>query len=417
MGGQQTGAPNEGGNSESDLPRAERLIGVRVLEFGEFIAGPIVGRILGDFGAEVIKIEAPKHGDQIRGFGKKVGSSSLWWYLQGRNKKSITCDLHHPKGQELARRLAAKSAIVLENFRPGRMADWGLDYEILRSLNPRLVMVHISGFGQTGPYSGRAGFGSVAEAMGGVRYLTAEPGRPPVRAGFSLGDSVAGLYAAFGAVAALRHAERTGQGQEVDVAITEAVVSLLDAVIVEYGGLGAVRQPMGGRLGGAAPSNTYPCADGRLVVIGGNSESIFRRLMELIGHSELAEDPKFRTNADRIANVAELDELIGFWTRQHTSAEVVRELASSGVPGGLIYDAADIVNDPHYRARQAIVDIPLPETGQALPMQGVVPKFSATPGAICWAGPPLGAHNREIYHGVLGLNESEIEAHRKEGVI
>jgi len=403
--------------SESVLPSDGVLAGVRVLEFGEFVAGPLMGRILGDFGAEVIKIESPKDGDQLRQAGKLHDGTSYWWYLQGRNKKSITCDLHNLKGQQLARQLAAKSDILLENFRPGRMAGWGLEYQTLRSLNPKLVMVHISAFGQVGPYRDRVGFGSVGEAMGGVRYLTAEPGRPPVRCGFSLGDSVAGLYAAFGAVAALRQAERTGRGQEVDVSITDAVVSLLDAIVVEFSGTGTVRQPMGTRLGGGAPSNTYPSKDGRLVVIGGNSDSIFRRLMNAIGHPDLGDDPKYRTNSDRLANVSELDETIAVWTRQHPSEEIVTKLNAERIPSGFIYNVADIVQDPHYRERQTVTDVLLPESGRHLTMQGVVPKFSATPGEIRWVGPPLGAHNREVYCDLLGLDDHKIRALREEGVI
>jgi crotonobetainyl-CoA:carnitine CoA-transferase CaiB-like acyl-CoA transferase len=395
----------------------DQLLGIRVLELGEFVAGPIVGRILGDFGAEVIKVESPKGGDQLRNYGRKAGQNSFWWSLEARNKKSITCDLRRPEGQDLARRLAAKSDIVLENFRPGRIAGWGLDYLTLRALNPKLVVVHISGFGQSGPYSDRAGFGAVAEAMGGVRYLTAEPGRPSIRAGFSLGDSLGGLYAAFGAIAALRYAERTGIGQEVDVAITDAIVSVLEAVIVEYSGLGVVREPTGSRSGTAAPNSTYPCADRRLVVIAGNSQSIFRRLMELVGRPELVEDPKFRTNANRLTNVIELDELISAWTCEHTSSEVVEKLASVGVPVGPIYNAADILKDPHFRARQTIVDVSLSETGGSLAMQGVVPKFSVTPGRIHWVGPALGAHNREVYGSLLGLSDGELNRFASEGVI
>lgn len=403
--------------SESALPPDGVLAGVRVLEFGEFVAGPLMGRILGDFGAEIIKVETPKGGDQLRQAGKLLDGTSYWWYLQGRNKKSITCDLHHPKGQQLARQLAAKSDILLENFRPGRLADWGLEYEALRALNQKLVMVHISAFGQAGPYRDRVGFGSVGEAMGGVRYLTAEPGRPPVRCGFSLGDSVAGLYAAFGAVAALRQAEHTGRGQEVDVSITDAVVSLLDAIIVEFSGTGTIRQPMGPRLGGGAPSNTYPSNDGRLVVIGGNSDAIFRRLMNAIGRPELADDPKYRTNPARLANVVELDETIAAWTRKHPSDEIVAKLNAERVPSGLIYNVADIVQDAHYRERQTITGVLLPESGRHLTMQGIVPKFSQMPGRIGWAGPTLGANNREVYCGLLGLDDHEIGALQEEGVI
>ena len=403
--------------SETISPSGELLAGVRVLEFGEFVAGPLMGRILGDFGAEVIKVETPKNGDQLRQAGKLRHGTSYYWYLQGRNKKSITCDLHHAKGQQLARQLAAKTDILLENFRPGRMAAWGLDYGTLQSVNPKLVMVHISAFGQVGPYRDRVGFGSVGEAMGGVRYLTAEPGRPPVRCGFALGDSVAGLYAVFGAIAALRRAERTGQGQEVDVSITDAVVSLLDAIVVEFSGTGAIRQPMGPRLGGGAPSNTYPSKDGRLVVIGGNSDAIFRRLMNAIGRPELATDPKYRTNPDRMANVEELDAEIGAWTRTRQSGEIVAKLNAEKIPSGLIYNVADIVYDHHYRERRTITDVPLPESGGHLTMQGVVPKFSATPGRIRWAGPVLGESNREVYGGLLGLDDHEIAVLHEEGVI
>jgi crotonobetainyl-CoA:carnitine CoA-transferase CaiB-like acyl-CoA transferase len=396
---------------------AAQLSGVRVLEFGSFLAGPFMARLLADFGAEVIKVEPPNGGDQNRTWGIRAGETSYSWLVQARNKKCITCDLHLPRGQELARRLAAHSDIVLENFRPGKMAAWGLGYEILRGLNPKVVMVHISGFGQTGPYKDRAGFGSVGEAMGGVRYLTCEPGRQPIRTGVALGDSVAGLYASFAAMIALRRAEQTGQGQEIDVAITEAVLGLMDAIILEYSGTGQIRQPRGGKLGGGVPSNIYPSCDGHLIVIGGNSDSIFRRLMKVMGRPELADDPRYRTNVERLKHENELDELISDWTHKNSAEKIMTDLNDNGIPAGPIYNSADIVRDPHFLAREALVDVFIPEAGRKLAMQGIVPKFSSSPGKIHWAGPALGAHNSEIYQGLLGLEQSEIEALRKEGVI
>lgn len=393
------------------------LAGVRVTEFGSFIAAPLMARTLADFGAEVIKVESPKGGDQNRGWGKKEGGASYSWHVVARNKKSVTCDLHHPKGQELARRLAAKSDIVVENFRPGRIAAWGLGYPALSALNPRLVMVHISGFGQTGPYRDRAGFGSIAEAMGGARYLVAEPGRAPVRFGFPLADSVAAFHGAFAAVTALRHAERTGQGQEIDVALSEAVLSMLDDTILEYSGTGVVRQPSGATSNRVVPSGTYPCADNHLVQIGGNSDSVFRRLMLAINRADIANDPEFGTNDGRVAHLDEIDAAITAWTRERSSTEVVTHLNTHGVPSGPIYNSADIVQDPQFRARQAIVDVEIPESGRTLSMQGIVPKFSATPGSIRWTGPALGSSNDEIYKGLLGLEERELDALHQEGVI
>jgi formyl-CoA transferase len=399
-----------------DAPSSQ-LSGVRVLEFGSFLAAPFMGRVLADFGAEVIKVEPPAGGDQNRSWGKRVGNTSYSWILQARNKKCITCDLHSRKGQELARRLAAKSNIVIENFRPGKIAEWGLDYRTLARTNPKLVMVHISGFGQTGPYRERAGFGAVGEAMGGVRYLTAEPGRRPIRNGIALGDFVAGLYGCFGAVTALRRAEMMGQGEEIDVAITEAVLSLLDAVILEYSGAGEIRQPRGAKLGGGVPSNIYRSADGRWIVIAGNSDSIFRRLMKVIGHPDLADAPQYRTNVERLRNEKELDDLIAAWAGQTPADTIVAELNENGIPASGIYNSADIVQDPHFKEREAVVDVFVPEAGRRLAMQGVVPKFSESVGKIRWCGPTLGAHNDEIYRGILGMDDQEIDSLRGEGVI
>jgi len=399
------------------IPASRLLEGVRVIEFGSFLAGPLMTRILADFGAEVIKLETPKGGDENRNFGKKVAGTSYSWFLQARNKKSVTCNLHHPKGQELARRLASLSHIVVENFRPGRMASWELGYSELRKSNQRLVMVHVAGFGQNGPYHQRTGFGSVAEAMGGVRYLTGEPGRPSVRTGFALGDTLAALYASFGAISALRHAERTGEGQEIDVAITEAVISVLDDIILEFSALGLVRQPRGPNLGGGVPSNTYKCADGGSVVIGAHSDSIYRRLMGVLGQPELAEDPRYSTNAERVKHRDEVDAVVAAWTGQHECATVVALLNENGIPSGPIYTSADIAKDPHYRERQAVTDVWIPEVERALTMQGIVPKFSVTPGSIRWTGPKLGSHNDEVYRGLLDLTDSQITELRAEGVI
>ncbi len=393
------------------------LAGVRVVELGSFIAAPLVARTLADFGAEVIKVESPRGGDQNRGWGGKESGTSYSWFVLARNKKSVTCDLHHPRGQDLARRLAAKSDIVVENFRPGRIAAWGLGYDALHALNPRLVVVHISGFGQTGPYRDRAGFGSIAEAMSGARFLTAEPGRAPVRFGFPLADSVAAFHGAFAAVLALRYAEQTGQGQEIDVALSEAVLSMLDDTILEYSGTGEVRQPSGATADRVVPSGTYPCVDNHLVQIGGNADSVFRRLMTAIDRADIAENPEFRTNDGRVAHRDEVDGAISAWTYQRPYPEVVAHLNNHGVPCGPIYNAADIVRDPQFRAREAIVDVNIPEAGRPLAMQGIAPKFSLTPGAIRWTGPPLGSSNEEIYKGLLGLAEHELNSLRHEGVI
>ena len=403
--------------TDAAQPPSGPLAGVRVIEFGSFIAAPLMARTLADFGAEVIKVESPKGGDQNRGWGGKESGTSYSWFVLARNKKSVTCDLHHPKGQDLARRLAAKSDIVIENFRPGRIAAWGLGYDALRALNPRLVMVHISGYGQTGPYRDRAGFGSIAESMGGARYLTAEPGRAPVRFGFPLADSVAAFHGAFAAITALRHAERTGQGQEIDVALTEAVLSMLDDTILEYSGTGQVREPSGATSNRVVPSGTYPCADNHLVQIGGNSDSVFRRLMLAINRADIANDPEYSTNDGRVAHLDEIDAAITAWTRARSYQEVVATLNEHGVPCGPIYNAADIVQDPQFRARDAIVDVMIPEAGRALAMQGIMPRFSATPGAIRWTGPPLGSSNDEIYRGLLGLDQRELDALRQQGII
>jgi crotonobetainyl-CoA:carnitine CoA-transferase CaiB-like acyl-CoA transferase len=399
------------------VPASGPLAGLRVTEFGSFIAAPLAARVFADFGAEVIKIETPDGGDQNREWGMKEGGASYSWYAMARNKKSVTCDLHSPRGQDLARQLAVKSDIVVENFRPGRMAQWGLGYEQLRALHPKLVMVHISAYGQTGPYSNRAGFGSIAEAMSGVRYLMAEPGRPSLRFGFPLADSVAALNATFSAIVALRHAERTGEGQEIDVALCDTVMQLLDDAIMESSATGIDRKPSGATSDRVVPSGAYPCADGHSIVIGGNSDSTFRRLMTVVGRGDLGDNAEYRTNAGRVQQREEIDRLISAWTQQNTVTDVMSILNANGIPAGSINSPADILRDSHFLERQSIVNVLVPEVGRALAMQGVVPGFSKTPGAIRWTGPALGAHNREIYLGLLGMEEQEFDLLHQEGVI
>jgi formyl-CoA transferase len=393
------------------------LAGLRVTEFGSFIAAPLAARVFADFGAEVIKIETPRGGDQNREWGMKEGGASYSWYAMARNKKSVTCDLHSPKGQDLARQLAARSDIVVENFRPKRMAEWGLGYQQLRPLNPKLVMVHISAYGQTGPYSDRAGFGSIAEAMSGVRYLMAEPGRPSLRFGFPLADSVAALNAAFSAIVALRHAERTGEGQEIDVALCDTVMQLLDDAIMESSATGVDRKPSGATSDRAVPSGAYPCRGGQSIVIGANSDSTFRRLMAVVGRQDLGDNAGYRTNAGRVEHREEIDRLISAWTQQSTVTDVISILNANGIPAGSINSPSDILRDSHFLERQTVVNVLIPELGRAVAMQGVVPGFSKTPGAIRWTGPALGAHNREIYLGLLGMKEQEFESLHQQGVI
>jgi crotonobetainyl-CoA:carnitine CoA-transferase CaiB-like acyl-CoA transferase len=395
------------------------LVGLRVLEMGSLVAGPFCGRLLGEFGAEVIKVEAPRAGDQLRDWGKRAEghADSLWWYVHGRNKRCVTLNLKDPRGQDLARRLAAECDVLVENFRPGKMAEWGLDYERLAAHNPGLVYVSISGFGQTGPYRDRVGFGSIAESMGGLRHLTGYPDRPPTRVGLSIGDSLAGIYAALGALMAIHHRDHNGgRGQLVDVALYEAIFSLLESAVPEYDRLGVVRERKGTRLSGTAPSNTYPTRDGHLIVIGGNNDAIFRRLMRVIGRPELADDPRFLTNQDRLAHVDELDQIIGAWTADGDRDAVLRALGAADVPVGPIYSVADIFEDPHYWARQMLVRVEDERVG-AVVVPGVTPKLSATPGGQRWLGPDLGADTGAVLHELLGLGPDELSALHAEGVI
>ena len=379
------------------------LEGIRVLELGSFVAAPFAGKIFAEFGAEVIKVEDPKKGDPIRNWSVMHGDTSLWWYVHARNKKSVTIDLRQQEGQELIRALAAEVDVVLENFRPGTLEKWGIGYEDLRTYNPSLIMARISGFGQTGPYRDRAGFGSVGEAMGGLRYLTGDPDRPPSRTGLALGDSISGLYAVIGTLMALRvrdtHPER--KGQYIDVALHESVFSLLEGMVPEYDVKGVIRERTGSALPGFAPSNIYLCADGKYMVIAGNGDNIFKRLMNVIGRPDLAEDPRFSTNQGRVEHVEVLDRLIGEWASRHPIKEVQKKLDEAGVPAGPIYSIEDIVHDEHYQARGMLETVTLPD-GKDVLVPGIVPKLSETPGGIEWVGPKLGQHNEEILGSLLG---------------
>ncbi len=392
------------------------LTGLKVIELGTLIAGPFCARLLAEFGAEVIKIEPPGAGDPLRTWRKVHKGTSLWWYAQARNKKSVTLNLKDPEGQEIVRRLLRDADILVENFRPGMLEQWNLGWERLSGENPRLVMVRLSGYGQTGPYRERVGFGAIGESMGGIRYITGDPDRPPSRVGVSLGDSLAGMYGAMAAAMAVyRRDLRGGKGQVIDVALYEAVFSLMESMLPEYGMLGFVRERSGGALPGIVPSNTYLCADGGYVVIGGNNDSIFKRLMKTIGRDDLADDPLLATNAGRVPRAEELDAAIGAWTGRHTLDHVLAALDEAQVPAGRIYSIKDIVADMHYRARGMIERHRLP-SGEEVLLPGIVPKFSATPGATRWIGPPLGAHTAEVL-SALGYSVAEQERLKARGVI
>jgi crotonobetainyl-CoA:carnitine CoA-transferase CaiB-like acyl-CoA transferase len=401
------------------LARRERpLEGLRVLELGALIAGPFATRIMAEFGAEVVKVERPGAGDPLRTwrYVDPRTRTSLWWALQSRNKKLVTLNLGHPEGLGLAKRLAAESDILVENFKPGTLEKLGLGWDVLHELNSRLILVRVSGYGQNGPYKDRPGFANIGEAMGGIRYVTGEPHRPPVRSGISLGDSLASLYAVIGALMAVHAREAHGQGQIVDVALYEAVFSLMESMVPEYDVAQIVRERTGAALPGITPSNSYCSGDGSYVAIGGNSDAIFKRLMQAIGRPELAEDPRYETNADRAEHAGELDELIEGWTRQHTSEEVFHILEEAGVPVGPIYSVTDIMEDPQYQAREMFVEAEVEGIGP-VKMPGLAPKLSETPGAVEWYGGALGAHNEEVYGGLLGLPDEEIERLSGEGVI
>ena len=393
----------------TETPNAARpLEGVRVVEMGSLLAGPFCGQLLADFGAEVIKIEPPGKGDPMRVWGRhKKEGRTLWWPIIARNKKSVTLNLREAEGQELARRLIAEADVVVENFRPGTLEKWGLGYEKLQGINPGLVMVRVSGYGQTGPYRERAGFGSIGEAMGGIRHVTGFEDQAPPRTGVSLGDSLAATFGALGALTALYHRDaHGGKGQVVDVGIYEAVLAMMESTIPEYVLAGNVRGRTGTVLPFVAPSNIYPTRDEDYVLIAGNADTVFARLAEAVGMPGWIQDKRYATHHARGENMQELDDKISLWTRERTVEEVLGKMAEAGVPAGKVFTAKDMVEDEHYAARENIVTVEDPEIG-AFPMQNVVPRLSETPGRVRWTGPTLGQHNDEIYGEVLGLGEEE----------
>jgi formyl-CoA transferase len=384
------------------------LSDLRVIEMGTLLAGPFCGQLLGDLGAEVIKVEPPGQGDPMRVWGRqKQGDPSLWWPVVGRNKKAITLDLRQAEGQQVLKDLAAKSDFLVENFRPGTLEKWGLGWEQLSAVNPRLIMVRVSGYGQTGPYAPRAGFGAIGEAMGGLRYVVGDPSTPPSRVGISIGDSLAATFACIGALSALNYRERTGRGQVIDSAIYEAVLGMMESLITEYDKTGYIRERTGAILPNVAPSNVYPTKDG-LVLIAANQDTVFRRLCEAMGRDELAFDARYDSHQSRGTNQKELDELIGRWTVSQTTREILELMDRQGVPAGQIYRAPEMLEDPHFIARDAIVTVDHPQFGK-LRMQNVAPRLSETPGGIRAPSPALGQHNDAIYLELLGMPRERYE--------
>jgi len=389
------------------------LKGLKVVEMGQLIAGPFCGQLLGDMGAEVIKIEPPGKGDPMREWGR--GEHPLWWEVIARNKKSVSADLRTAEGQDLARRLIARADILIENFRPGTLEGWGLDPSALLADTPGLIVVRVSGYGQTGPYARRAGYGGIGEAMGGWRHVVGEPDRPPSRMGISIGDSLAATYGCLGALAALRHRDQTGEGQIVDAAIYEAVLQVMESLVPDYAVMGYIRERSGSILPGLAPSNVYRCRDGELL-IAANQDTVFKRLCKAMDRPELAEDPRYATHTARGENQAELDLLIEDWTRTKSLEELEAVCEREGVPAGRIFRAPDMLADPQYAAREAIIDVPHPRWG-SLKMQNVVPKLSATPGAVRTPAPATpGQDNAEVY-GAIGIGADELKALTDRGII
>jgi formyl-CoA transferase len=391
------------------------LAGIKVLELGQLIAGPFAAKTLADFGAEVIKIEAPGAGDPLRQWRLIKDGTSVWWQVQSRNKRSLALDLKDARAQDIVRRLAQDADVLIENFRPGAMEGWGLGPDALLELNPRLIMLRISGYGQTGPYRDRPGFGVVAEAMGGLRHLTGEPGRVPVRVGVSIGDTLAALHGVIGILLALHHRHGSGRGQVVDMALYEAVFNCMESLLPEYSAFGAVRGPAGSAMPGIAPTNAYRCGDGGYALVAGNGDSIFKRLMGAIGCPDLAGDPELATNAGRVARVAEIDAAIGEWTAQRSVDDVLAALDAASVPAGRIYTVADIAADPHYRARAMLQEVKV-EDGSTLAVPGIVPKLSATPGGHRRNAPRLGQDTDDVLRE-LGLDAEQIAELKRLGIV
>ena len=398
-------------------PTQGPLQGVRVIELGQLIAGPFCGQLLADFGAEVIKLEAPGVGDPMRTWGReKAHGKTLWWSVIARNKKSMTCDLRTEQGQAILKELIKDADVLIENFRPGTLEKWNLDWDTLKAIKPDLVLVRVSGYGQTGPYASRAGFGSIGEAMGGLRYVCGDPSTPPSRMGISIGDTLAAMHAALGAVMALFARSRIKTGQVVDSAIYEAVLNFMESTIIEYDQTGHIRERSGAILPNIAPSNVYPTADGLDVVIGANQDNVFGRLCEAMGCPEMAHDERYATHEARGIRQTELDQLIADWTRGLSAADLLARMEEYGVPAGGIYRAPDMLADPHFQAREAIVRVPHPEFGDVA-MQNVVPRLSETPGSIRHCGPELGEHTDEILTSILGMNPEKIAQLKTNGII
>lgn len=392
----------------------EPLAKLKVIEMGQLIAGPFAAKTLADFGADVIKIEPPKVGDALRKWRLLKDGTSVWWQVQSRNKRSLSLDLRQAEAQEIIRTLVKEADVLIENFRPGTLEGWGLDPEKLLELNPKLIVLRISGYGQTGPYRDKPGFGVVAEAMGGLRHLTAEPGRVPVRVGVSIGDTLASLHGVIGILLALQERHQSGKGQVIDIALYEAVFNCMESLLPEYSAFGEVRQAGGSALPGIAPSNAYLCADGGYVLVAGNGDSIFKRLMNMIGREDLANDPELENNDGRVARVAELDQAIGVWAKTMGTDQALQLLDSVAVPAGKIYTVADIASDPHYKARGNIEHIQMRD-GTILDVPSVIPKLSRTPGSIKTLAPDIGENTDEILQSI-GLTEAQVSSLKERGI-
>lgn len=393
------------------------LADLRVVEMGVLLAGPFCGQLLADFGAEVIKIEQPGSGDPMREWGReKSHGKSLWWPVVARNKKSVTLNLRETEGQDLARALIARADVLVENFRPGTLERWGLGPDALHAADPRLVVARVTGFGQTGPYASQAGYGAIGEAMGGLRYVVGDPGSPPSRMGISIGDSLAATYAALGVLMALHHRGASGRGQVVDSSIYEAVLAMMESLVPEYQVGGYVRERTGAILPNVAPSNVYPTADDAMLLIAANQDTVFRRLAQAMQRPELADDPRYATHSARGEHQGALDELIAEWTRTQAAEPLRALLVEHGVPVGKIYRAPEMLDDPHFAARQSIVRVPHPQWGE-IAMQNAAPKLSETPGRVVSAGPELGQHNEEVYGELLGLDSGQIADLARRGII
>ncbi|UCH39178.1 MAG: CoA transferase [Gammaproteobacteria bacterium] len=391
------------------------LAGYRVIELGQLLAGPFAGCMLGYFGAEVIKIEPPDGGDPIRRWREMRGDTSLWWRSLARNKKSVSIDLKTGQGVALVKRLIEKADVVIENFRPGVVEKWGLGPEDFRDSNPGLIYARISGYGQDGPYAKKPGFASVCEGMSGFRYVNGHPGEAPVRPNLSIGDTISGIHAALGISMALLEKNRSGKGQVVDVALVESMFNLMEAVVPEYDGNGVIREPSGSTVTGIVPTNTYRCADGKYIVIGGNGDSIFQRLMVAAGRPEMASDPRMATNPGRVEHEAEIDAALAAWCAAHESADLLQRLDEARVPAGPIYNVEDMLDDEHFNARGLFESVKI--DGQPLKIPALLPRLSRTPGATRWPGGELGAANREVLGDLLGLEESRLDELRAAGVI